>query len=39
MPVGLQIVAPRGDDFGCVAAAIAFEKALDIKDFRPSLKA
>ncbi|MEI9889166.1 MAG: amidase family protein [Rhizomicrobium sp.] len=39
MPVGLQIVAPRGDDFGCVAAAIAFEKALGIKDFLPPLKA
>ncbi len=39
MPVGLQIVAARGDDFGCIAAACAFEKALGIKHFRPPLKA
>ncbi len=39
LPVGLQIVAPRGDDFGCVAAACAFEKALGLKDMRPPLAA
>jgi aspartyl-tRNA(Asn)/glutamyl-tRNA(Gln) amidotransferase subunit A len=37
LPVGLQIVANRFDDVGCVAAAIAFEAALGLKSLRPPL--
>jgi Asp-tRNA(Asn)/Glu-tRNA(Gln) amidotransferase A subunit family amidase len=37
MPVGLQIVANRFDDAGCISAAIAFEAALGLKSLRPPL--
>lgn len=39
MPVGLQIVANRFDDAGCIAAAIAFEAALGPQSRRPPLLA
>jgi aspartyl-tRNA(Asn)/glutamyl-tRNA(Gln) amidotransferase subunit A len=35
LPVGLQIVANRFDDVGCIAAAIAFEAALGPPSRRP----
>jgi aspartyl-tRNA(Asn)/glutamyl-tRNA(Gln) amidotransferase subunit A len=37
MPAGLQIVANRFDDVGCIAAAIAFEAALGLPSRRPPL--
>lgn len=39
MPVGLQIVASRFDDVGCISAAIAFEAALGRQSRRPPLLA
>jgi len=35
MPVGLQVVANRFDDVGCISAAIAFEAALGPQPRRP----
>lgn len=37
MPVGLQIVANRFDDVGCISTAIAFEAALGLQSLRPPL--
>ena len=37
MPVGLQIVANRFDDVGCISAAIAFEAAFGLPSRRPPL--
>lgn len=37
LPVGLQIVGGRGDDLGCIHAAIAFEDALGLGTLRPPL--
>jgi aspartyl-tRNA(Asn)/glutamyl-tRNA(Gln) amidotransferase subunit A len=37
MPVGLQIVAPRFDDVGCISTAIAFEEAYGVKPPHPPL--
>lgn len=37
IPAGLQIVANRFDDVGCISAAIAFEAALGLPSRRPPL--
>ncbi|HEX3680239.1 MAG TPA: amidase family protein, partial [Galbitalea sp.] len=37
LPVGLQIVANRFDDVGCICAAIACEAALGLQSLRPPL--
>ncbi|WP_162248269.1 MULTISPECIES: amidase family protein [unclassified Sphingomonas] len=37
LPVGLQVVGRKQDDFGCVSAAIALEEALDRKFVSPLL--
>jgi aspartyl-tRNA(Asn)/glutamyl-tRNA(Gln) amidotransferase subunit A len=35
LPVGLQVVGRKLDDFGCVAAAVALEEALAMKFVPP----